>query len=348
MVEGIYVLSALKSFRTARNRDLISARATEAVCSANVDRGGMRREVSVTLGAHSRRIELNQKPVRKLTDFFGTINAVVFCPEDIGVLKNAPSERRLFLDRMIFHAQPAYALEVAAYEKVLKSRNALLRGERIDRKLVEVYDEQLVSNGVQIMRRRANFLREFEPTLKSSFAEIFDPGFEANLHYLCATLASGVSHDDEADDDSGQVSVAQRDIDLSELAEHFRNQLRTSWARDCARGSTNVGPHRDDFLATLNGNPVKTFGSQGQHRAFVLALKIAEIRFLCALHGHSPILLLDDVTSELDATRNQNLFDFLATLEGQVFITTTDPAFIRLSAPMTRWRVDSGTIVRNS
>ena len=132
------------------------------------------------------------------------------------------------------------------------------------------------------------------------------------------------------------------------LESTFRAKLDKSFARDNALGYTSVGPQRDDIAATLDGHPVKTFASQGQQRAFVLALKITEIRLLRQQLGYYPILLLDDVSSELDPERNRKLFDFLSSIEGQVFISTTDVEFIRLAHPFARWDIDSGALVRET
>lgn len=333
LLESIYLLGALKSFRAFRNRDLIREGAELAVVEADVDRGGMRREARVSVRPNGRRVEINGKSVSNLRDFFGTFNALVFSPDDIGVLRGAPADRRLFFDRMIFHATPAYAIESADFENVLRNRNALLRTERPDRALLGIYDEQLGQLGARIVTRRLELLRSLTEPFQRTFAEIFAPGLDPQVAYEPEGLG-GVT--------AAQVVAMKED----ELADAIRTAMRRVVAHDLERGHTTVGPHRDDFGTTLQGHPVRTWASQGQHRAFALALKITEIAMLRAQLGYDPVLLLDDVSSELDPARNERLFDFLSGLDGQVFITTTDSAFIRLTHPYTRWHVEAGTIRR--
>jgi DNA replication and repair protein RecF len=334
LLESIYVLGALKSFRAFRNRDLIRQGADVAVIEADVDRGGVRRQARVTVRPNGRRVEINNKNVANLRDFFGTFNALVFSPEDIGVLRGAPADRRLFFDRMIFHAQPAFATESGDYDNVLRSRNATLRQEEPDRSLLAVYDEQLGRLGARIVMRRLELLRRIHDTFTETFAEIFAAGHAPSVVYAPDGLGGLLLPDLEK-------------YTEEELALHLARQLRRLTSHDIARGHTTVGPHRDDFDATLETNPVRTWASQGQHRAFALSLKITEIKLLRAQLGYDPVLLLDDVSSELDPVRNQRLFDFLSGLDGQVFITTTDLAYVRLSHPFTRWQIEAGKVVND-
>ena len=324
LMESIYVLSALRSFRSLRNRDLIRNGESESILDAYVDRGGSRRDVRVTLRPVGRRIELNQKVIRDTASFFGMVNTVVFSPEDISVLKGAPADRRLFIDRMVFNLMPSYAALASDYEEALKGRNALLRDDYPNKGLINAWNEQVVRLGCALIVRRRQFLERIRAPFAHTFGQIFDAAMDASLQYEC-TIDNEIPGDEAS------------------LAERFHSALEQSFRHDCARGHTTVGPHRDDFLGVLNGQPIRTWGSQGQHRAFVLALKITEIRLATEQLGHSPILLLDDVSSELDPARNHRLFEFLAEFEGQVFITTTDPAFIRLHHDAQRWHIAQGT-----
>lgn len=321
-VEAVTLISTLKSFRSAKNAQLIHHDAELARCAAWVDRAGVRREVEVTVRPGSKKVALNGNHVRRLADFFGTINTVSFTPEDVSVLKGSPSERRLLLDRIIFNAFPAFADEAAAYEAALKQRNALVKQERFDAALLEVYDEQLVAHGLQVVARREAMIEELRAPFQQAFAEIFDPNLPVEIAY---------DRTWQADESTAP-------------AQALRQALHNARRADLARGFTTVGPHRDDVLTFLAGQPVRGFASQGQHRAFVLALKITEIRTLRARLGAPPILVLDDVSSELDPRRNEQLFEFLAAFDGQVFITTTDEQFVRLHHPYRAWNVRAGEI----
>ena len=332
LLEAVYLLSAVKSFRPQTNADLIEFGAEQAILEARVDRGGSERIVRLEIGERGKKIFLNDNPVRQLSDFFGTVNVVMFGPEDITILKGSPSERRQFIDRAIFNARPAYATEMQHYEDVLSQRNALLKDEPVDASLLGVYDEQLVDYGAQIIERRFDFLSHFRPILARTFRAIFDESFEVDFRYDMKWA--------ERDDLSEEDLQNRADIErvLSQGLERTRRAERM-------RGYTLIGPHRDDLRATLNGRDVKTFASQGQHRALVLAMKIAEITHLEERYHFAPILLLDDVSSELDRERNRFLFDFLRNrMEGQVFITTTHRDYILLDDDVKTFAVEDGQI----
>ena len=332
LLESVYLLAALKSFRSLRNAALIRHGAETALCSAWIDRGGVRREVDLTLRPRGRKVSLNGNTVRRVSDFFGLVNAVSFCPEDVTVLRDSPGDRRTFLDRMIFNANPKYAGEMSDYEAALKNRNALIKDGIVrDQELLKVYDEQVIQHGVRVIERRRDHIDAMRAPLIQSFEEIFGEGFDPNISYRMKFLG------DDPDHESVLASNER-------LTEAYRAALDGARRKDLARGFTTVGAHRDDFATYLLGNPMKDFASQGQHRAFVLAMKITEIRMLREQLGHYPILLLDDVSSELDPQRNEKLFDFLSTIEGQVFITTTDVKYVRLHHEFRRFDVSDGEV----
>ena len=329
LLEGIYLLSAVKSFRPQTNADLVQFGEEQALLEGRVDRGGYDRIVRLEIGERGKKVFLNNNPVRSLVDFFGTVNVVMFGPEDIMILKGGPSERRRFLDRAIFNAHPAYALESDSYDEVLRQRNALLKSRQVDAALLGIYDEQLVQYGADIVLRRLDFIEHFRPVLQSTFRAIFDESFEADVAY-------GMTWND----------VLLWDVPTrTEIERMLADALERTADDERDRGYTLVGPHRDDLSTSLNGRDVKTYASQGQHRAFVLAMKIAEIRYLEERYHFAPILLLDDVSSELDRERNRFLFDFLRSrMEGQVFITTTHRDYILLDEDVESFEVSAGTV----
>lgn len=342
LLEAVYLLSAVKSFRPqANNAALIAFEKAQASLEARVDRAGQERLVRLEVTERGKRVYLNNGLVRQLGDFFGALNVVVFGPEDIALLKGSPSERRRFLDRAIFNAHPAYAMQATHYEEVLRQRNALLRDHRPPRELLAVYDEQLVKYGADIALRRLEFLRDFAPILERTFREIFAQDFQARLQ--CELRWLDVAQQQEL---ALQLAETPAGIGLrARLEELLGGALEKSAREERDRGFTVVGPHRDDLLATLNDLEVKSFASQGQHRAFVLAMKIAEITYLEQRYRFAPVLLLDDVSSELDRERNRYLFDYLRQRpEGQVFITSTHRDFILLEEDLKVFGVHEGRI----
>ena len=336
LLEAIYLLSAVHSFRNHTNAQMVQFGRDSATLEARVDRGGHERIVRIEISSSGKQVYLNNSIVRQLSDFFGTVNVVMFGPQDLSILKGSPSERRDFIDDAIFNAQPAYATEQQHYDEVLKQRNALLKEPDPDRALLDVYGEQLVQYGADIIMRRLDFIEHFSPVLDRTFRRIFDPDFSASVRYdmKWSSKLQGIERYQE-------VSVSR-----AEIEQDLESGLEATSETERERGYTLIGPHRDDLDARLDGRPVGTFGSQGQNRAFILAMKIAVITYLEERYHFAPILLLDDVSSELDRQRNRQLFDFLRKRDdGQVFITTTHRDFIHLDEDLKVFEVDDGNVI---
>ena len=336
LLEAIYLLSAVHSFRNHTNAQMVQFGRDSATLEARVDRGGHERIVRIEISSSGKQVYLNNSIVRQLSDFFGTVNVVMFGPQDLSILKGSPSERRDFIDDAIFNAQPAYATEQQHYDEVLKQRNALLKEPDPDRALLDVYGEQLVEYGADIIMRRLDFIEHFSPVLDRTFRRIFDPDFSASVRYdmKWSSKLQGIERYQE-------VSVSR-----AEIEQDLESGLEATSETERERGYTLIGPHRDDLDARLDGRPVGTFGSQGQNRAFILAMKIAVITYLEERYHFAPILLLDDVSSELDRQRNRQLFDFLRKRDdGQVFITTTHRDFIHLDEDLKVFEVDDGNVI---
>ncbi len=298
LLEAIYLLGTLRSFRAGKTEELIAFGEPQARVRARVERLGTRQLLEVALMPGHKSARVDGKGARAAS-YFGGFNVVLFAPEDLRLVRGAPAGRRRFLDRAVFNAQPGHLAAVQTYERVLRSRNALLRGGRSDATQLEIYDEQLVAAAQPVWSARRALVEALRPHLDQAFAYVT----------------------------RGELTL---------LAEHVRTvepaalsaQLVRDRARDQARGTTSSGPHTDDLLLMLGQRSAAAFASQGEGRAIVLALKIAEITLLRERLGDWPVLLLDDVSSELDPGRNRLLFDFLARLPGQVFVTTTQPDLV--------------------
>jgi DNA replication and repair protein RecF len=329
LLEAIYLAGTLRSFRAARTEEMIGFGAHEAQVRARVDKGGIVRLLEVRLTPGHKAARIDGKGARP-PDYFGGMNVILFQPDDLRLPRGTPAGRRRFLDRAIFSEHPAYLSEAQIYERVLRSRNALLRGPQPLRpELLETYDEQLAQAAVPIVERRRALAAELAPRGAEVFSRLTRSGRPLVLRYRPALAERG----------SWDPSSNAR-----EIVETMRRQLSADRRRDQARGATSAGPHTDDLELLLDGREVQKYASQGQLRAIVLSLKIAEIEHLTARLGDTPILLLDDVSSELDATRNVQLFEFLDSRSGQIFITTTDPAHVRVSAPRRLFRALAGQI----
>jgi DNA replication and repair protein RecF len=321
LLEAIYVVATLRSFRTARLADLIAFGASDAQLGARVTKSGMTRIYEVGLVPNGRRVQLDGKSVRPIARYFGGFNVVVFTPEDLALPRGAPSERRRFVDRAVFNQNPEYLGQIQDYEKVLKQRNSVLKQAQdgaLDRELLAVYDRQLAQLGIAVADARAKFVVAMQRALDEAFREIARIERRASVRYV--TKSAGIT------------------------VEQFEAQLADSRSRDLATASTHVGPHRDDLAFELDGHDAGGFASQGQLRAIVLAWKTAELALLARVHDDSPILLLDDVSSELDPARNEFLFEHLANQAAQCFITTTHEGHVLLRRERADYRIENGQI----
>jgi DNA replication and repair protein RecF len=327
LLEAIFAVAALRSFRTAKLADVIAFDAERASLGARVRKDDLVRVYEVEVAPGARKVALDGKAVRPLARYFGGFNVVVFTPEDLALPRGAPGDRRRFLDRGVFNLRPDYLGTAQRYERVLRTRNTVLRqagdGE-IDRRRLEdmlaVYDQQLAALGAEVIAARQAFVDVVGGELAMAFAAITRTARAASVRY------------------------AVRGDAATEPA--ILAALRAARVKDLATHATQVGPHRDDLVFELDGREAGAYASQGQLRAIMLAWKTAELSVLARAHGDSPILLLDDVSSELDPQRNEFLFEHLANLAGQCFITTTHPSHVLLRQHRADYRIAGGEILQ--
>jgi DNA replication and repair protein RecF len=325
LLEAIFVLTTLKPLRPVRLAELVRFGAERAHVAADfLGPGGVRR-AGLEVRAGARTPYLDGKPQERLDAYFEGLAAVSFSPDDLLLVKSGPEARRRFLDRAAFNRWPAVLGEARDFVRALRARNASLRGAPPE---VEAsFREPLVRAGARLVQRRLDLVAELAPRLRAAFAEISGPGApDASLAYRCAAFPA---QGDEA-------SLAALLADALERRVH----------RDRERGYTSAGPHMDDLSLSVDGQGARAYASQGQQRALVLALKIAEIENLRAALGRPPLLLLDDVSSELDPAKNAHLLGYLAQLPGQALLTSTDRRLLEPAAgPETAfYRVENGRV----
>lgn len=330
LLETIFVVAALRSFRTARLADLIGWGHDHARIAARVERGGARRIYELVIEPHGRRVRLDDKAPRPLAKYFGDFNVVLFAPEDLALPRGTPGDRRRFLDRAVFNRRASYLATAQDYDKVVRSRNRVLdqiaEGQG-GADLLAVYDEQAATLGAEIVAARLEYLDELRGRYRTAFEAISRTGLDVDLAYAASIeLEPGVRAPEQ-------------------LAAVLRAALVSGRGRDLARRTTSVGPHRDDLRFAFRDHDAGAFASQGQLRALALAWKTAELALLGEVHGELPILLLDDVSSELDETRNRYLFEHLAGLAGQCFITTTHPRHVLVATDRVDYAVRGGEIL---
>lgn len=304
LLEGIYLLGHLRSFRGSRSEELVRHGTGACRLSGVVQSREIRRRIELTVAETGRSTRIDGKEVRKPGLFMRSLRPVLFSPEEVNLVKGYPAGRRSLLDRAIFQADPEYLERAQDYERCLRQRNQLLR-ERREEAQIAPWTDQLIRAGARIRFDRLQYLGRLLPLLLQAYRQIAGGHEEANLVYP----ATGESE--------------------AELSESLSQELGRLRERERGLGQTLAGPHRDDPIFQVEGRPVRLYGSQGQQRSFMLAFKTAQIMDLETQLGEPPVLLLDDMTSELDRRRQGYFFHFLLERRGQVFLTTTDVQALR-------------------
>lgn len=307
LLEALFVLALTKSHRTGKDKELIAFGSDHALVSAEVEKKYGPVQLELRLSPQGKKAKLNGLEQRKLSDFIGVMNVVMFAPEDLEIVKGTPGVRRRFLDMEIGQVQPSYLYHLQQYQKVLIQRNNLLKqawgaGPEITT-MLEIWNEQLVQHGVKIIKKRKQFISKLQKWAEQIHEGITGGGETLKLAYLPSFGTA--EEEDEA------VLLQQFMIKLSQMKD-----------QEIRRGMTLCGPHRDDLSFIINGNEAQVYGSQGQQRTTALSLKLAEIELIHEEIGEYPILLLDDVLSELDPYRQTQLIETFQS-KVQTFITAT-------------------------
>lgn len=301
LLEAVYIAGRGVSFRQGRDRDIVKNGRPEGRLSLDFVSGGRAQNIAVTFFADGRRKEmlLNGLPVRKTSELSGVFCTVLFSPEHLSLVRDGPEERRKFLDAAISQLRPKYQAALADYARVLSQRNFLLK--KGGGPTMPVWDERLAALGSYIVMMRGSYC-----------AKLKKP---AGTHHLAMsggeTLTVAYKWFDEE-----EAAL----YDIKKLKELFVTRLNEAAARELEAGVSLVGPHRDDLELLIDGAPARIFGSQGQQRSAVLALKLAECEIAEDATGEPPVLLLDDVMSELDTARRAYVRKNIG--ERQVVITT--------------------------
>jgi DNA replication and repair protein RecF len=311
LLEAIALLGTGKSFRTARETEIVRSGMPSASVAGTAHTSAGEVRLTCTLGAAGsgarKRYAINGRPVR-YASYLGRTRIVTFTPADLQLVAGPPSLRRTLLNAALAQQSASYYAALAAYSKHLAQKSALLRGlEPIDRDLLATYDERLVATGTQLMLERRHYVAALAEVARSVHAAWVGPhGGDGELEVRYRP----------------NVPIEASTADA--VAGAFEAKLRAASETELQRRQTLIGPHRDDIELHLGGRALAVYGSQGQQRTAVLALKVAEYRVLEARTGEAPILLLDDVLSELDPERQGAFLRGVESFE-QAFVTTTHP-----------------------
>lgn len=307
MMEAIYVLAFTKSHRTPREKELIQWDKEYAKIEGRITKRTQSLPLEVIISSKGKKAKLNHLEQRRLSDYIGGLNVVMFAPEDLTLVKGAPQIRRRFIDMELGQIQPRYIYHLAQYQKVLKQRNHLLkqmqRRNSTDKTMLQVLTDQLIEHAATLLERRFVFLE-----LLRNWAGPIHYGISRELEKLEIRYNPTIEVSEETNKEKIETIYADKFHEIQD--------------KEIDRGTTLIGPHRDDLVFYVNGKDVQTYGSQGQQRTTALSIKLAEIELICKEVGEYPILLLDDVLSELDDFRQSHL---LNTIHGKVqtFVSTT-------------------------
>jgi DNA replication and repair protein RecF len=307
VLEAIYVLAMAKSHRTSNDKDLIRWDEEYAKIEGRVEKRHTSIPLELTISKKGKKAKSNHIEQQRLSQYVGNLNVVMFAPEDLHLVKGSPQVRRRFIDMEIGQISPVYLHDISQYQKVLQQRNHYLKqlqaNKQHDNTMLEVLNEQMITLAVKIVQKRFEFIRLLE-----EWAQPIHSGISRGLEKLKIDYRPSI---DVLEDD-----------DWSKMVEVFEEKIFSLKEREIERGVTLIGPHRDELVFMVNGKNVHTFGSQGQQRTTALSVKLAEIELICSEIGEYPVLLLDDVLSELDDYRQSHLLNTIRE-KVQTFVTTT-------------------------
>ena len=299
ILESIYMCGTTKSHRGTKDRDMIRFGQEEAHIEAVIDKKGVPFEIDIHLKNNSPKgVAINKMPIRRAIELFGIVNIVFFSPEDLNIIKNGPSERRKFIDLELSQLDKVYLSDLTNYNRIVNQRNKLLK-DVYDRKdlmeTLDIWDLQLVNYGKKIIDRRNKFIVELNEIVGKVHEQLTGGKEHLQIYY--------------------EPSVSSMD---------FETNLIKNREKDIKMKSTSVGPHRDDICFMADGLDIRKFGSQGQQRTAALSLKLSEIEIVKKVINDTPILLLDDVLSELDKHRQNYLLDSISDIQTLITCTGLD------------------------
>ncbi|MFA6940017.1 MAG: DNA replication/repair protein RecF [Clostridiaceae bacterium] len=299
ILESIYYCSLGKSHRTNKDKELILWNKEFSYINIHVEKERTDKKIEIKIFKEGKKgIKVNSIPISKISDLIGSFNCVIFSPEDLKIVKDSPSYRRKFLDIELCKLSKRYYFNLVSYQKVLSERNYFLRMSRkLDKDLISVYDEQLSKYGSYIISERLNYIYDLNK-------------FGSPIHYGISNKNENIEFD--------YIMSFKKDQNI-ETSVH--NELKANWEKDFERKTTSIGPHKDDLLIRINGKDTRLYGSQGQQRTSILTIKFASLQIIKDRTGEYPVLLLDDVLSELDLNRQKYVLKSIKNV--QTIITVT-------------------------
>lgn len=323
ILEAIYVCATTKSHRGSKDKEMIEFGEEESHIKINIKKEGIPYRIDMHLRMNKTKgVAINGIPIHKASELFGVVNVVFFSPEDLNIIKNGPSERRRFIDMELCQLNKLYVHSLVQYNKIIMQRNKLLKEISFKpeyEEMLDIWDMQLVSYGCEIIHYREKFIMQLNDIIKT-------------IHY---TL-------------SGEKENLIIKYEANVASEDFERILKKNRIQDMKQKTTLAGPHRDDMTFYVNQIDIRKFGSQGQQRTAALSLKLAEIEIVKKIVKDYPILLLDDVLSELDKSRQEQLLSVIKHIQTIITCTGLEDFISRCFKIDSIYKVVNGTVTCES
>ncbi len=307
MLEAIVMLALTKSHRIGVNPNVIQFNKSKSVIKGTIKRDRIISKLEIAVTEDSKNTKVNGKEIKKIADYISNLNVIVFTPDDLEIVKSSPNIRRNLLNIQLSQISKQYLNTYNEYNKILKTRNEYLKilfnNSIADKNYLDVITDKLIEKAIVIYQKRKEYLDLIGQKIDSYYKEITD------------VSGLNIFYEPNIDIDS---------YEYEDLRKKLKHTFKKNYLKELNYGMTMYGPHRDDFYFEINGNNLKFFGSQGQQRLAILAFKLVEIDIFTDVNGTTPLLLLDDIFSELDVKKRNRLLKFISKRDIQSILTTTD------------------------
>lgn len=321
ILESIHYCAFAKSHRTSKDKELINWTKDRAYISLLVGKNRLDKKIDINILRDGKKaIKVNNIKVNKIGELFGTFNVVMFSPEDLKVIKEAPSLRRRLLDMELSQINSKYYFNLVQYNKILNERNVLLKSKKFNSDVLEVYDIQLIEYADYIILKRLEYIDKINFYGQTIHNEITSDKEKIEFKYNCT-------------------------VNLENFKSNYLKKLKDNMLRDREKGLTSIGPHRDDFNVFINDVDTKIFGSQGQQRTSILTMKFSSLKIIKEITGEYPVLLLDDVLSELDINRRRYILSKINDIQTVITCTGIDDLRDYLDDKAKIFNVSNGQIL---
>jgi len=300
LLEAVYYLCSFRPFKSVKNDELVTFHEENSGIKGEIESTRGLDEINIFITKGKKSVKINGKLVHRLSKYIGRFNVVLYLPSDLKIVKGSPSVRRQYLDALICNLEPAHVKDLKDYNKSISHRNSMLsKSKSLTAEMLEVWDIGISEIGSRIVKRRVKLVKELKSKLNELYNSTSGVNSKIDMTYKPSYEKNGT------------------------LEESILKSLNANFFKDKLRGHTTVGPHRDLIGFSIDGNDSAIYASQGESKNLILALKAAEISIYESVTGQVPVLLLDDITSELDKQRKGFLFALLKDYAGQIFVTST-------------------------